>query len=265
MKIYLSVDIEGTAGITNWDEAEKSHADYPANREQMTREALAACSGAIAAGAKEILIKDAHDTGRNILQQDLPECARLIREWSGHPFCMLQELDESFDAVALVGYHSMAGDEGNPLAHTLTGKVSRMRLNGAPTSEFLLAAYAAASVNVPVVFVSGDRLLGKHVKSHNPGIVTVATSKGKGPSTISIAPKAACARIREGVERALKGDPRKCLLKLPERFTLEIEYSDPVSAYKFSWYPGCEHVGNRTVRLEARDYFEVLRALMFIT
>lgn len=153
MKVYLSVDIEGTAGITNWDEADKAHADYSAHREQMTREALAACDGAVAAGATEIWIKDAHDTGRNILQADLPECARLIREWSGHPFCMVQELDESFDAALLVGYHSMAGDEGNPLAHTLTGRVMRMRLDGVPASEFLLAAYATASVGVPVVFV----------------------------------------------------------------------------------------------------------------
>jgi D-amino peptidase len=265
MKVYLSVDIEGTAGITHWDEAEKPHADYPAHRAQMTREALAACDGAIAAGAKEILIKDAHDTGRNILQEDLPDCARLVREWSGHPFCMMQELDKSFDAALLVGYHSMAGDEGNPLAHTLTGRVMRMRLNGVPTSEFLIAAYAAASVGVPVVFVSGDRLLGKHVKSHNPNIVTVATSKGKGPATISLSPSAACARIRDGVERALNGNLEKSLLKVPKRFTLEIEYRDPVSAYKFSWYPGCKHIGNRTVRLETRDYFEVLRALMFIT
>jgi len=265
MKVYLSVDIEGTAGITNWDEADKAHADYAAHSEQMTRETLAACEGAHAAGAKEILIKDAHDSGRNILQPDLPENARLIRAWSEHPLCMVQELDKSFDAVLLVGYHSMAGDEGNPLAHTLTGRVMRMRINGMPTSESLIAAYATAYVGVPVVFVSGDRMLGKHVKSHNPNIVTVATSKGKGPSTISIAPKAACARIRDGVKRALSGNLKRYMLKLPKRFRLEIEYSDPVSAYKFSWYPGCKHVGNRTVRLETRDYFEVLRALNFIT
>lgn len=88
-------------------------------------------------------------------------------------------------------------------------------------------------------------MLGKHVQRHNPGIVTVATSKGKGPSTISLSPKAACARIRAGVERALNGN-------------------HPVSAYRMSWYPGCKHVGRRTIRLEARDYFEVARALMFI-
>lgn len=93
----------------------------------------------------------------------------------------------------------------------------------------------------------------------------MATSKGKGPSSISLSPTAACARIREGVERALCGKLKTSMLKLPRRFALEIEYSDPESAYKFSWYPGCKHVGSRIVRLETRDYFDVMRALNFIT
>jgi D-amino peptidase len=264
MKVYLSVDIEGIAGITHWDEAEKSHPEYPEHQAQMTRETLAACEGAIAAGATEIWIKDAHDTGRNILQADLPECARLIRDWSWHPLIMLQELDKSFDAVLLVGYHSMAGEEGNPLAHTISGRIMRMRLNGVPTSEFLIAAYAASYVGVPLPFVSGDRQLGEHVRSHIPGVVTVATSKGKGPSSISLSPAAACARIRKGVERALNDNLAKCVLKLPRQFSLEIEYSDPENAYRMSWYPGCKHVGDRTIRLQARDYFDVLRALNFV-
>ena len=79
MKVYISVDIEGAAGITHWDEARKTHADYPEFREEMTREAVAACEGAMAAGAREILIKDAHGSGRNILAARLPECARIVR------------------------------------------------------------------------------------------------------------------------------------------------------------------------------------------
>ena len=133
MKVFISADIEGTAGITNWDEARKPLADYPEHRQQMTREVLAACDGANAAGAREILIKDAHATGRNILQADLPENARLVRGWSGHPMSMVQELDKSFDAALFIGYHSKAGDETNPLAHTLTLEVMRMRINGVPT------------------------------------------------------------------------------------------------------------------------------------
>jgi D-amino peptidase len=264
MKVYLSADIEGTAGITTWPEAELNHPDYPEHRQEMTREVLAACDGAIAAGAKEILIKDAHDSGRNILQADLPECARLIRGWSGHPFSMVQELDKSFDAALLVGYHSKAGDETNPLAHTLTLRIMRMRLNGEAVSEFVLQTYAASYVGVPVVFVSGDKNLCAEVKATNANIGTVAISEGKGPSTISLSPKAACAKIRAGVEKALNGDLRKSLVKLPKRFVLEIEYSNPVNAYKASWYPGVKHIGNRTIRFETRDYFEVARALKFV-
>jgi D-amino peptidase len=264
MKVYISADIEGTAGITVWNEAEKNHPDYPEHRAKMTREVQAACDGAIAAGAKDILIKDAHDSGRNILQEELPDCARLIRGWSGHPFSMVQELDKSFDAAMFIGYHSKAGDETNPLAHTLTLRIMRMRLNGTPISEFVLYSFAAATVGVPVVFVSGDRQLCADIKGYNPNIVTVATAEGKGPSTISLSPKASCARIREGVERALNGDLKKSMMKLPKKFTLEVEYSNPVNAYKASWYPGCKHTGNRTVRFEAKEYFEVLRALKFI-
>ncbi|HNB28601.1 MAG TPA: M55 family metallopeptidase [Alphaproteobacteria bacterium] len=264
MKVYLSADIEGTAGITTWPEAEMHDPNYPEHREKMTREVLAACDGAIAAGAKDILIKDAHDTGRNILQKDLPECARLIRGWSGHPFSMVQEIDATFDAAMLLGYHSKAGDETNPLAHTLTLRIMRMHLNGEPTSEFLLQTYAAAYVGVPVVFVSGDKQLCADAKAINPGIVAVPVSEGRGPSTISLAPKASCKRIKEGVEKALNGNLRKSLVKLPKRFTLEVEYSNPVNAYKASWYPGAKHIGNRKVRFETRDYFEVARALKFI-
>ena len=67
MKVYISVDIEGCAGITHWDEAEKNHADWQEFREQMTREAVAAIEGAQIAGATEILVKDAHSSGRNII------------------------------------------------------------------------------------------------------------------------------------------------------------------------------------------------------
>ncbi len=116
MKVYISADIEGTAGITNWEEAEKPHATYQEFRERMTDEVVAACEGAIEVGAKEILVKDAHDSGRNIIAARLPDCARLIRGWSGHPFSMVQELDESFDALLFVGYHAKAGSDENPLA-----------------------------------------------------------------------------------------------------------------------------------------------------
>jgi D-amino peptidase len=264
MKIYISADIEGVAGITNWNEAEKNHPDYPEFRERMTEEVVAACEGAIAAGATEILIKDAHGSGRNILAERLPDCARLVRGWSGHPLAMVQELDESFDAAMFVGYHSKAGTEANPLAHTLTLRVAKLSINGTVASETLIHSWAAALHGVPVVFLSGDQGICADAKSFNPGITAVAVSEGIGPSTVSLAPVRARALIRQGVSAALKGDRGACRLTLPERFVLEVVYSNPVQAYKSSWYPGASHVGNQTVRLEVTDYFDVLRALRFI-
>lgn len=264
MKVYISADIEGVTGITNWDEAEKNHPDYPEFRQRMTDEVVAACDGAIAAGATEILIKDAHDSGRNILADRLPDCARLVRSWSGHPLAMVQELDDSFDAVLLVGYHSKAGSESNPLAHTITLKVARVAINGTVASEAMIHSWAAALHGVPVVFLSGDKGICEEMRGFNPGIATVAVSEAFGPSTVSLAPSRAQRLIREGVTAALTGDRRACRVALPERFVLDVAYANPVQAYKSSWYPGARHVGDRTVRLETDSYFEVLRALRFI-
>ncbi len=263
MKVYISVDIEGVAGITHWDEATKTHPTYPEFREQMTREAIAACNGAIAAGATEILLKDAHDSGRNIITADLPDCVRIIRGWSGHPLSMVQELDDSFAAAMLIGYHSKAGAEGNPLAHTMTGRVNQITLNGNVVSEFLLHSYAAAMQGVPVVLVSGDKGLGEDVKALNPHIHTLATSEGIGRSTISLAPKEAVRLIEAAATAALRGDHAACRLILPSAFTLEISFNNPTDAYAASWYPGVQHIGRRTIRFETRDYFEVLRAVKF--
>jgi D-amino peptidase len=263
MKVYISADIEGVAGITNWEEARKEHPTYPEFREEMTAEVVAACEGAIAAGASEILIKDAHGSGRNIIAGRLPDCARLIRGWSGHPLCMVQELDESFDALMFLGYHSKAGSDGNPLAHTLSLKISRLAINGETASELFMHSLAAAMFKVPIVFASGDKGICADAKALIPGITTVPVSEGIGPSTVSIAPRRAQKLIQEGARAALGSDLAACRLALPEKFTLEITYDNPVEAYRVSWYPGMTKTGPQTVRFENSSYFEILRAIRF--
>jgi len=168
MKIYISADIEGITGIAHWDETEKSKPDYQKFSKQMTEEVKAACEGAINAGAEEIWIKDAHDSGRNIIAADLPQNIKLIRGWSGHPFSMVQELDESFDALIMIGYHSFGSSSANPLSHTMSSATfNYIKLNEKLASEFLIHSYAAATVGVPVVFLSGDEGLCKEVNAIN--------------------------------------------------------------------------------------------------
>lgn len=265
MKVYISVDIEGCAGITHWDEANKSHADYAEFRDQMTRETVAAIEGAQAAGATDIVVKDAHESGRNLVTAMLPESVRLIRSWAGHPLCMVQELDRTFDAVMMIGYHSPAGSEANSLAHTLSLDAAEIRINGRRASEFTVHALATSMLGVPTVLVTGDQGLMDEVAAANPAITRCAVKEGRGQSTISMTPAAACKAIRSAAETALRGDLRAALLPVPARNVVEVTYGNPVLAYRHCWYPGASHVGNRTIRFEADDYFDVLRMLNYVT
>lgn len=264
MKVYVSADIEGVSGISERGEGRKDHADYAEFRTQMTAETAAACQGALAAGASEITVKDAHGTGRNLVAAELPAPARVIRGWSGHPFMMVQDLDAAYSAALFVGYHSRAGAGGNPLAHTLSSAVYEVRLNGSPVSEYRIYAMAAALVGVPVVFVSGDRALCEDVAAFQPAARTFATKWGEGESQQSVHPADAVTGIRDGVSEALAGDPGQARITLPSRFEIEIEYRFHTQAYEKSFYPGAKQSGPHVVRFETDDYFDVLRALTFM-
>ncbi len=263
LKIYISADIEGTTGIAHWDEATKNKPDYAYYQKQMTAEVAAACEGAIEAGVSEIYVQDAHDSGRNLLQSKLPERVKLISEWSGHPYAMLQGLDKSFDAVMMTGYHSRAGSDGNPLAHTFSGQVAYMKINDRFASEFLINAYTAAHLGVPVVLVTGDASLCKDVTEFNTNIATVAVNEGAGGSVISIHPSLAIRRIEDAARDALSGDLGRYKMDLPEKFTVELSYRDYKRAYRASFYPGVELIEPQVTRFESNDYYEVLRMLMF--
>ncbi len=264
MKVYISADIEGTAGIAHWDEAEKGKPGYDLHAEYMTGEVIAACEGALAAGASEIVVKDAHWTARNIMAERLPEQVRLIRGWSGHPWAMIQDLDDSFDALIMTGYHSGAGTGGQPLAHTMTGFAHQIRLNGAVMSEFTLSRMAAATVGVPSVFVSGDQLLCETAKADNPGIHTVATMEGIGGSTNSLHPAVARDAIRSGVETALKENGDWQVADIPKDFHMEIHCVKHEDAYKASFYPGMEMTGPHLLEYRTTDFFEIMRMLSFV-
>jgi len=230
----------------------------------MTAEVAAECEGALAAGASEVLVKDAHATAMNLIPELLPKGAELIRGWSDHPLSMLQEIDDSFDALMLIGYHARARAGASPLEHTFSGRLNEVRLNGQPVSEFTFAAYTAASFDIPAVLLSGDAGICAEASAFLPGIATVPVKRGAGASTISIHPKLACERIREAAEAALAGDPSSCRIALPDRFVLELGFRRHANAYGAAFYPGAVLADTTTVRYEHDDLFELLRAIVFM-
>jgi D-amino peptidase len=264
MKIYLSCDIEGVTGTAHWDETRRMHQDYPYFAKQMTREVAAACRGALEAGASEIWIKDAHGSGRNLISEDLPRQVRLIRGWSGHPYGMMQEIDHSFQAAGMVGYHSLAGEAGNPLAHTKTLRVRRVLINGMPASEYMFNSYTAFDNQVPVMMISGDEEVCEHAKELNPNITTVGVSRGIGESSISLHPEEAAERIEKAAYEAFKGDLSACLMPLPDKFEMKLTYAHHSDAYRSSFYPGVIQLNQNEVEFKADNYFDILRAAYFL-
>ena len=265
MKLFISADIEGVAGIANWEEANPAHALYPRFAEQMSREVAAVCEGAVAAGATDILVKDAHAAGRNLDPSLLPEEARVLRGWPRHPYSMMSGLDASFDGVLFVGYHSAAGTDGNPLAHTISSAdIAHIRINGDLASEFRMSAYTAALLGVPVLFASGDRMLCEEARALVPGLATVAVSEGLGNASTSIHPRRAVDTLKAEALRALQGDLPARKLQLPDRFEIEVRFKQHARAYSGQFYPGARRLDAHTVGFEARDYFEALRFFFFV-
>lgn len=264
MKLFISADIEGTCGICSWDETEYGRNGYEYYRRQMSKEVSAACVGARIAGADEIVIKDAHDSARNILPDLLPENVRLFRGWARHPYCMMFGLDSSFDGVFMTGYHSAAGMDTNPLAHTMCLKDNYVKLNGELCPEALINSLTAAYLGVPVLLLTGDKGLCDWMNKANPETETVSVNEGTGAGTMSLHPADAERKIRAAAERAMKKDREKCIFALPKHFSMEIDYVKHADAYRNSFYPGARLVNEKAISFEADDWMDVLRFIHFV-
>ena len=263
-KLYISADIEGVCGIADWIETEIGEAQGAYFRAEMTREVAVACEAAVEKGVKDILVKDAHGSGRSIDPSVLPREARLLRSWTKDPFVMMAGLDASFGGAFMIGYHSAAGTDGNPLAHTMETNNVAVRINGELASEFLINAYIAAYVGVPVMLLAGDAALCATAARVNPNIRTVAVSEGRGNASISIHPALALERITEAATRALSADPRSMLIELPAAFKVSIFYKQHWMAAKASYYPGATRIGAHEVGFESADWAAVMAFLFFV-
>ena len=67
MRVYLSVDMEGIAGVNHPGPTGSGHSRYPAAVDLMVGETNAAIAGAVAAGADDILVNDRHGSMFNLL------------------------------------------------------------------------------------------------------------------------------------------------------------------------------------------------------
>ncbi len=168
MRIYISVDMEGIAGVVHEDQTNpidpRCAGEYNRFRALMTAEANAAIEGALAGGATAVLVNDSHWLMRNLLAEQLHPSAQLV---SGGPktWSMMEGIESGHDGAFFIGYHARAGTQNAILDHTYTDRILDVRVNGTSLGELGLNALLAGTYNVPVALVSGDQALASEAES----------------------------------------------------------------------------------------------------
>jgi D-amino peptidase len=259
LKVFISVDMEGISGLVSWDETGEKGADYQLFRRIMTEETNAAVEGALESGATEIVVRDAHGSGRNILPDLLNPEAKLIRDWSGGPLDMMEGIDKTFDAAIMVGYHAQAGTPDAILKHTMNLATFDMKLNGKPVPEAGLNAAIAGYFGVPVVLVTGDLAFTVQAKELLGDVSTVAVKEGIGKAGKMIHPEKTRKMIKAATVEALRNLARYKPFKLTSPVTMELTFTGEDLVAKPALYPGAKRTGDRSVAFTHNDLMEVLK------
>jgi D-amino peptidase len=257
MKVYLSVDMEGIAGVVHEAQTDPTDpamaADYARSCRLMTGEANAAVQGAIDAGADRVVVNDSHWLMRNLIADELHPAAELI-SGSPKPLSMMEGIQEGFDAVCFIGYHGQAGTRTSVIDHTYTDRVYQVRVNGRPVGELGLNTGVAGCHGVPVAFVSGDQTLlaeARDLLGEGVGGVAVKHALSRYAAR-SLSPERARAAIRAGVADALARQHAVFTFDTP--VTIETDYARSVHADMAELMPGAERTAPRTVRYTHHDY-----------
>jgi D-amino peptidase len=262
MQVYITVDLEGVAGLVQWDPADRER-----ERESITADANAAIRGAFEAGATEVRVGEAHANMRNIIPEKIDERVRFL---SGQPkpFNHMAGLNESFDLALLVAYHSRAGTKHGVMAHTYTDSVLCLRFNGVEVGELGADAAIAGHFGVPVGLLTGDRAACEEARELLGDVETVAVKEGISRSAaVCLPPAEARERIARGAAAAVGRAEDFSPFVIDSPVQVELTFVNPMYADGVEHLPFVTRTSGRQVTLEAEDYgsaFELFNALQFL-
>jgi D-amino peptidase len=268
MKIWISFDMEGVAGIVDWEQCGPSGgARYAVGCGLMLDEVNAAIEGALAGGATEVLLNDSHGGMANLDPRLIAGDASYIAG-RHKPLYMMEGLDESVDAAFLVGYHGSISGRPSTLSHTYNPEVfAAARVNGAEVGESGINALVAEHFGVPIAFVSGDSVTWSETEAFAPGAVNVVTKQSITRfSAVNLHPAESCRRIRAGAEEAVRrvAARRVGTPGITRPASLELDLATADMAEVATWARGAERVGRRTVRIEGEDLLDVFRSFVAV-
>jgi D-amino peptidase len=258
MKVFLSTDMEGTAGIVDWEQCVGDGPQAAAGRRLLLAEVNAAIDGALAGGATEVVVNDSHSKMRNLPPAELAGRASYI-SGSHKPLYMMQGLDHSFDAVMFVSYHGSVGAPAG-LSHTYNPRaVVEVRVDGVVTGEAGINALVAAHYGVPVVLVTGDRCACEETAALLPAVTQAVVKEHVSRlAAHSLHPEVACALIRERAEAAMSAAATAPPSLDPGVLDVFVRTTDIAEAA--TWVRGVERTGPRAVRIHGPDRLATYQA-----
>lgn len=265
LKVYISADMEGIAGVVTNEQLGPTGFEYQRARQFMTDEVNAAIQGARDAGATEILVSDSHGNGQNLLIDQLPNDVRIIRSWP-RPLMMMEGIDSTFAAAIFIGYHSGTANVAGVRAHTMSSAtLTGVALNGTPVPEGGINAAIAGHFGVPVVMVSGDDAAVAEVRKFTGPIQGAVVKRAISfHSAETMVPKAAQelirTRAREGVEQ--RGTARPW--RLGGAVTLDVAFKHYRAAEIVAYLPNITRVDAHTIRFVGRNMIEVSKFIEFL-
>ena len=270
MKVFISFDMEGVAGIVDWSQCLPPGRPYEEGRRLLLGEVNAAIDGALAAGATEIVCNDSHGAMNNLDPELLHGQATYV---SGRhkPLYMMQGLEAGADVVFMVGYHGSISGESSILSHTYNPSVvSHVTLNGVRVGESGINALVALACEVPIGLISGDR---QTAGEADPFLADAERVVVKESFTrfgaVNQHPEVARAKIAEAARRAVEragpsaGSLRRPAIPLPA--TLEVHMQTADMAEVASWVRGAERTGVRTVTIGGDDPMAMFRSFVAVT
>ena len=266
LKVYISADMEGVAGVVTGDQLGPQGFEYERFRGFMTNEVLAAIDGARAAGATEILVSDSHGNGENLLIERFPKDVQIVRSWP-RPLAMMEGIDASFDAVLFVGYHSSTTNPQGVRAHTMSSAtLADVRLNGVSVLEAGLNAAIAGHFHVPVAMISGDDAAVKEAQALLGPIEGAVVKWNAGfHSARTLTPEASCDRIRAAAKAALGRLSAMKVYEVKAPVTLDLRFKNYRPSEVLAYLPIVERTDAHAIRFRGKDMLETIRFLEFVT
>jgi D-amino peptidase len=265
LKVFISVDMEGIAGVVTDQQLGTTGFEYGRFREFMTAEAVAAIEGARAAGATEIVVADSHGSMQNLLIERLPSDVLLVRG-TDRPLGMMHGIDSTFHAAVFIGYHSATTNLEGVRAHTISSaRYTSVGLNGRPMAESGLNAAIAGHFGVPVVAISGDEAAVAELVEMVPGAAGAVVKRAIGfHSAETRTPEAAQALIREAVRTGVAGRSRIQPHRLTPPFRLDLGLKNYRAVELLSFLPIVERTSAHEISYQAGSMPEIMRFLAFI-